>query len=151
MYWPSGVFHDGIELILNRPDGKRHTNYPDQHYANGVQKNRDTKLRFKRAVRILKNMENQLVQAGELTEVPSYFMECLAYNIWNQVYTGTDDWREIAQGALALIYGYANREEPSSGRWTEVNGHKWLFHSDQRWTRQDACRFGLKAFEMVGG
>lgn len=148
-YWPSGSYRQGIELILDRPDGKRHYNYPDQHYSNGVQKNLDTKMRFKRVVRILKNIENKLVDASELAEVPSYFMECLAYNIANQAYTATDDWGEIVTTACALIYGYAKRDEPSTGRWLEVNGHKWLFHSDQRWTREDAQEFALAAFGMV--
>ena len=149
LYQPSGSYRQGIELILDRPDGKRHHNYPDQHYANGVQKNQDTKMRFKRVVRILKNIENKLVEEGELAAVPSYLMECLAYNVADQAYTGSDEWREIVTTACAVIYGYAKRDEPPTGRWLEVNGHKWLFHPGQRWNRQDARTFAARAFAMV--
>jgi hypothetical protein len=148
-YWPSGEYRQGIELILNRPDGKRQFNYPDQHYDNGVEKNLLTSKRFKRTVRILKNIEGQLVAAGEMPEVPSYFMECLAYNVSHGVYNNADTWREIVRGVCAQIWGYSKEPEPNVGRWLEVNGLKWLFHPEQRWTREDAQRFAEMAFGMV--
>jgi hypothetical protein len=148
-YWPSGEYRQGIELILDRSDGKRHYNYPEQHYNNGIQKNLRTSKRFKRTVRILKNIEGQLVAVGEMPEVPSYFMECLAYNVPEYVFKDTKTWREIARNVCAEIWGYAKEPEPSSGRWLEVNGFKWLFHLDQRWTREDARDFATMAFGMV--
>jgi len=97
----------------------------------------------------LKNIEGQLVEAGEMPEIPSYFMECLAYNVSHGIYSSADTWREIVRGVCAQIWGYAKEPEPNIGRWLEVNGCKWLFHPDQRWTREDAQRFATLAFGMV--
>lgn len=150
-YWPSGAWRQGIELILDRPDDRRHVNYPEQHYANGVAKNKATSKRFKSTVRILKNIENQLVAAGEIREIPSYFVECLAYNVSDSDYTAPTTWREIVSNASAEIWRYCKEPEPAveGDRWVEVNRGKYLFHWQQRWTRADGERFALMAWQMV--
>jgi len=66
-----------------RKDGSQVVNYPEQQYTNGVAKNQATGRRYKFLVRILKRLENDLVKAGKLTELPSYFMECLVYCVPN--------------------------------------------------------------------
>jgi hypothetical protein len=151
LYWPGGQPRQGIELILDRSDGKRHINFPDQHYYNGVQKNLRTSKRFKHTVRILKNIESRLSEAGTLPPLPSYFIECLAYNVFDQVYTDSQTWREIVEKVSAVIWGYCQQPEPTteSNRWREVNNHKWLFHDQQRWTRGDAGQFASMAYAMV--
>jgi hypothetical protein len=148
-YWPSGTYRQGIELILNRPNLTRKVNYPEQHYANGVGKNTHTSKRFKRTVRILKNIEGKLVEAGQIAEVPSYFVECLAYNVPDHVYNGPTTWRGIVLDVTAEIWRYAKEPEPTTDRWVEVNEGKYLFHSGQRWTHQDAVAFSLLAWRMV--
>lgn len=150
-YWPNGNWRQGIELILDRPDGRRHVNYPDQHYEYGVAKNKATSKRFKSTVRILKNIENKLVAARQIRVVPSYFIECLAYNVGDYAYTAPTTWREIVSNATAEIWRYCKEPEPTSeaDRWLEVNRGKYLFHSQQRWTRADGEQFALLAWRMV--
>lgn len=139
----------GIELILNRPDGHRHYNYPDQHYDNGVAKNLRTSKRFKHAVRILKNIEGQLVNAQLMREFPSYVIECLAYNVADLFYIQMTSWRQLIQTICLVIMGYVREPEPLVNRWVEVNDHKWLFHPHQTWTRQDVDLFATLAYRTV--
>ena len=142
-------FRQGIQLILNNPDGKRHYNYPDQHYENGINKNITTSKRFKRAVRIMKNIEHILCHEGKVSKIPSYFIECLAYNISDPIYLDDNSWREIVSNICAKIYGYAKNPEPDSEKWKEVNGYKHLFHTDQTWQREDALNLALLVYDKL--
>jgi hypothetical protein len=54
----------GIAILSQ--DGKWTFNFPEQHYANGVQKRAGTQLRFKKIVRMLKRLRDELVEAGVL-------------------------------------------------------------------------------------
>src|SRR5439155_500913 len=74
-YW------QGIRLLPDRSPGHWITNYPQQHYDNGVAKNLATSKRFKCVVRILKNLENQMVKDNSSPVVASYLIESLAYNV----------------------------------------------------------------------
>jgi hypothetical protein len=68
--------------ILSR-DGKWTFNFPDQHYNNGVAKRTRTRLRFKKIVRMLKRLRDELVDTGGLqaNEAPSFLIECLVYDV----------------------------------------------------------------------
>jgi hypothetical protein len=57
-------------------------NYPQRHYLKGVAKNERTANRFKRTVRLFKNLRSELVDRRLISEklVTSYFIECLLYN-----------------------------------------------------------------------
>lgn len=141
----------GIQLILDRPDGVRHFNYPEQHEGNGIQKNNLTGRRYKSVVRILKNVSEHLSKNGIQELYTSHMIESLAYNVSNTVYTQGLPWRSLVTDVLVTIYGYLSKPEPihENMRWTEANGHKWLFHPQQNWTRQQAMNFVLNAWGVV--
>lgn len=141
----------GIALILDKPDGKIHFNYPDHHFDNGVAKNNRTGRRYKRAVRILKNIENKLVADGIIKAFPSFLIECLAYNVPDHIYNAQTDWRTLINAMCTHFWAYvSNDAEPvDSLRWTEVNEHKYLFGLHQRWTKQEAKDFTLQTYVMV--
>lgn len=145
-------YRQGIQLILNVPDGKRHSNYPDQHYKNGVDKNTSTSKRFKSVARILKNTNVYLSNNNGLSMHPSFMVECLAYNISNSTYTTNKTWRDIILRGSEEIWEYLNKDEynlPETLRWTEVNGHKFLFHGHQNWTKSDAKQFIQSAYSLL--
>lgn len=134
----------GIELILDNPDGKRHFNYPDQHNSNGIKKNKATSKRYKSSVRILKNIKEYIKTNGNDGHFPSYMIESLAYNVPDDIYLYAKTWREMIQNICVSAYTYLDKAEPYSdetSRWREVNGHKFLFHPEQNWTRDDAIIF----------
>ena len=60
-------------------------NFPRRHSDNDTVKHQATASRFKPTVRIIKNMRNRLVANGAFTKkkAPSYFIECLLYNVPN--------------------------------------------------------------------
>lgn len=64
-------------------------NYPKQHKANGIAKNERTQGEFKRIVRVFKNVRDSMIDDGTIREnlAPSYFVECLLYNVPDSCYT----------------------------------------------------------------
>ncbi|QDP72144.1 nucleotidyltransferase [Legionella israelensis] len=152
-YWyiGKGWVRKGIGLILDQPDGKAHFNYPDQHFNNGVKKNNSTGRRYKSTVRILKNIKNKLVTEGYITDFPSFLIECLAYNVPDNIYNTNDNWRSILTNLCVSIWGYVDKaDEPNDLlRWTEVNGHKYLFGAHQNWSKQQTKDFILSVYRMI--
>jgi hypothetical protein len=140
-------YHEGIRLISDRAPEARLVNYPHRHYANGVTKNEETSLRFKRVVRILKNLENKMVEDGACPEVASYLIECLIYNAPTEAF-GPDTWG--ARTRKVLVHAWEDTgEAESESRWYEVDGWKYLFGSHQRWTREEAREFIHCAWQYV--
>lgn len=59
-------------------------NYPKLHHDNGAQKNSSCNGAFKPLIRIFKNARNRAQ-----SDFPSYFLECLLYNVADSQYVGT--------------------------------------------------------------
>lgn len=145
-------FRQGIQLILNNPDGKRHFNYPDQHLQSGIDKNTSTMKRFKNTVRILKNINNYLFENSHLISYPSFMIESMAYNINSSIYTANDNWRDIILRICENSWNYLKINEGNyvdSNRWLEANGYKYLFHQDQKWNRDDAKQFVINVYGLL--
>lgn len=68
------------------PEGQQICNFPKRHYNNGANKNSDQQTRgwYKPTVRVFKNARNR-INTGLLLpkQFPSYFIECLLYNVPN--------------------------------------------------------------------
>lgn len=122
-------------------------NWPEQQLANGRAKNIATGQRYKNFVRILKNSENYLVDAGAITAKPSYFMECLIWNVPNHVMTGgtlDNDFRDTLQWLydhLTDAYVYAD--------WDEPNAMHYLFWQGQKWTLDDAREVVAETWNLL--
>jgi hypothetical protein len=134
-----------------KKDGSSIVNYPAQQLENGKAKNLRTGYVFKKATRVLKRVENAMVQAQVFGAVPSYLIECLAYNCPDPVFSGST-WTETMRAALVHIWNSLDGEEPtdSADRWREVNDCFYLFHSSQRWTRVDGRSFAHAAWNYLG-
>ena len=133
--------------ILSRDASAWTFNFPQQHTENGVAKRARTKLRFKRCVRMLKRLRNELtelgVRAGEL--IPSYLIECLAYRVEDAFYLDeTDD-------NFARIYRITHRLQQlvADPNWvaqaSEINDVKGLFGDWQGWTSAQVVAFLIAA------
>lgn len=148
-YFRSGGHQDGAKVF--KTDGSSIENYPDQQKTNGNSKNTRTGLRYKKAVRIMKRLENAMVAAGSHREVPSFFVECLVYNVPDAVLMRST-WTEIVRGILAHLYNELEGSEPSDDgtRWLEVNECKYLFHTAQKWTRAEGRDFALAGWRYLG-
>lgn len=141
----------GIKL-LNDADPYEHiVNYPKQHLDVGVRKNDATQRRYKKVVRILKRLENEMVDEGLIAEVPSFLIESAVFNVPNSAFTTPSTWTGRVRNALAHLFnGTLDDSCYRSDEWLEANGIKYLFHSAQAWTYQDAHCFASRAWDYIG-
>jgi hypothetical protein len=138
----------GTEFVSD--SGKRIVNWPQQHYDNGVAKNQRTRERFKAMVRVLKNLRNEMDDAhiAEAGPIPSYFIECLVYNVPDSTF-GYATYYDTLKEILRFIYLGTETDE-TARKWLEVNELKYLFHAEQPWTRAQGNAFVLAAWRYVG-
>ena len=149
-----GVTENGIALITS--EGRRITNFPDQHYANGCAKNDRTRRRYKRVVRILKRLRNHIAENPDAPQsiraaaksTASFLIDCLVYNCPDTVFENAEIYDDVV-GVLRYLSAVLN--DPADGRtllgmpswvfWREVNGIKPLFGLEQAWTVAGAASF----------
>jgi hypothetical protein len=150
-YFASGGSRTGTRIVTK--EGKHFENYPAQQLKNGNQKNSSarTKIFYKQSVRIMKRVENAMLDAGEHKEVPSFFIECLVYNCPDELFLGPT-WTETVRDLIVHIWDSLQGAEPDEEdeRWLEVNECKYLFHSNQKWTREDGRAFAKAAWNYLG-
>lgn len=111
------LYYKGIQI---HPDSRGTVvNWPEQTYENGTAKNNVTGRRYKRIVRILKRLENDMVEKGIIKEVPSFLIECLVYNVSNEGFQH-DTYLADVRWVLAHIFN-ETRDGGESEDWVEVN------------------------------
>lgn len=139
----------GIAILSN--SGTWTLNYPDQHHANGIAKRARTQLRFKKNVRMLKRLRDELVESEIIKkgEVPSFLVECLVYGVEDISFlVETDDRYDRLQRIVRRIHEQLNDASWSSAA-AEINGIKPLFGSRQPWTFDGAMRFTAAAWTRL--
>lgn len=146
-YFASGVKRDGTMVI--KKDSTRLRNYPKQQIENGRAKNSRTSKYYKKAVRVMKRVENAMVVAEVHQAVPSFFVECLVYNCPDEIIL-RPTWTETVRDILVHVWNGLEGAEPTTDRWLEVNECKYLFHSAQDWTRDDGRAFAKAAWNYLG-
>ncbi|MFF5131095.1 hypothetical protein ACFY41_29745 [Streptomyces syringium] len=136
-------------IVFGR-DGKKIVNWPELQLTNGRAKNdwSRTGRRYKIVVRVLKNVENDLAAQGIIEALPSYFSECLVYNVPDPVFLdGSLD--DAVRESLRELY----RQLASPGMaWkgmVEPNGVKMVFGEGQKWDEQDALDLILGAWRYL--
>jgi len=154
-YYTEGLSLDGTYEYLSGvgfiPDkGNRIINWPDQNYENGVRRNDETGRRYKRVIRILKNLRNAMQEdkVAEADNMASFLIESLVWNAPQEAFqhdTYTDDVRYV----VANIFN-RTRSDNKCSEWREVNEIKYLFRPSQAWTREQANRFLEAAWNYIG-
>ncbi|OLB79020.1 MAG: hypothetical protein AUI16_02325 [Alphaproteobacteria bacterium 13_2_20CM_2_64_7] len=132
-------------------DGRLTINFPDQHHGNGMQKRARTQLRFKRNVRMLKRLRDELVTGNVIKgeEVPSFLLECLVYAVEDDYFLVEADDR---YGRLTRVVRriHEQLDDPAWLRTAiEINGVKLLFGSHQAWTADSAKTFTAAAWSRL--
>jgi hypothetical protein len=149
-YFSRTYYEEGIRLRNDARPNDDIENYPEQHLERGTPKNDATSRRYKRVVRILKRLENEMVEGGIIGPVPSFLIESAVFNVANDDFDYAS-WAGRVMATLAHIFnGTMNNECVSSSQWMEVNGIKYLFHANQSWTHEQAHEFASKAWDYVG-
>lgn len=149
LYFASGTSREGTKIFAK--NGSSMENYPAQQLENGRSKNLRTGFAYKKAVRILKRIENAMADQGQHRELPSYFIECLAYNCPDGVF-GRSTWTEVVKECLGHIWEDLQGSEPSDAeqRCLEVNECFYLFHAGQKWNRAWGREFSHAAWNYLG-
>ncbi len=135
---------------IRSDDGYEITNWPEQHYLNGVTRNQATGMRFKGVTRILKELRFEMMGAGiaAARPLPSYLVECLVFNAPNSDFGHSYVYDDLGE-VIASVYNATKTDEPCH-EWGEVNELKYLFRASQPWTREQANAFLLAAWRYVG-
>lgn len=143
-------YHEGVEM--RGAKNERIINWHAEHYSNGVRKNNETCRRYKRVVRILKRVRDDMRNSSDsatsaAANVPSFMLECLAYNASNDCYQ-RDHLYDDVRAVVAQMW---NKTKPDrEERLVEVSGMKWLFGASQPWSKAEAHNFLLRAWNHIG-
>lgn len=138
--------------VVFTKDGKHIVNWSQQQLDNGRAKNTRTGRRYKLAARALKAVENDLAALGVIKDLPSYFMECLIYNVPDPILKNALSLDLAFQAALMHLKGqftfWSLTATPDA--MVEPNGIKKLFGSGQKWTKDDARQLVTAAWDYLG-
>jgi hypothetical protein len=147
---PSGALSYISGTLLTPDSGRDIRNYPNQHYERGIEKNTRTQKTFKRTVRILKRLRNEMAAAGvmEAAAIPSYLIECLVGSVPEDSFF-YDNWHQVVRAVLAEIFN-GTVQDKRCRDWLEINRIKILFHVFQPWQRQVAHDFAAAAWDYIG-
>jgi len=140
----------GVEMIPDDFSPRRVKNWPEQHYQNGVSKNDATSRRYKRVVRILKALSNEMAKNNikSAKDTPSFLIECLVFNASNPCF-GYSAYKLMIRAVLAELFNSTMMHDKCS-EWGEVSELKYLFRESQPWTRQGAHQFLSDAWDYIG-
>lgn len=141
------LYHSGIGFISDL--GKRITNWPIQNYTNGLQKHENTGRRFRKMIRILKRLRNEMREEkiASAESIASCLIEALVWNVPNGSFgnnTYTQDVREV----LAHTFNSTLKVEDCN-EWGEVNELQYLFRGGQPWTYGQAHLFLSDAWNYL--
>lgn len=138
----------GVAFLTDYPS-VRVGSFPNQHYQKGVEKNDATNGAYKATVRVLKNLRNEMVDKGlyPADAMPSFFIECLVWNVPNS-YFQNDTYREDARSVALKIWSDM-RDPEKANNYAEVCDLHWLFRGSTKRTPAQAENFMLKAWSYL--
>ena len=139
-------FVEGIKFFSQT--GAQVINYPKDHISNGRKKNNDTNYKFKKLVRIMKHIRNEMVSDGKLNGeiITSFLVECLVWNVPNSHITKYDSWNDTLQDSIAYLWNVIN--DGNADEWGEVSERLYLFRG-RKWTMQDTKDFLEKMYNYL--
>ena len=134
---------------LQAKTGEIVKNYPKRHKANGIAKNNNTSYQYKKLVRIMKHIKNEMVEDKKTDgdKITSFLVECLVYHVPNNVITGYSTWTETVK--QVIIYLYNEIKDGHHTEWCEVSDMLYLFRN-RKWTDEDAKQWLVTAWNYLG-
>jgi len=135
-------YYEGV-VFWDRSTDEKIVSYPKIHFSNGADKNDDTHKRFRETVRIFKNARSYLVDKNEIEEglAPSYFIECLLYNVPSGKYD-----HGLKNRYQSVVNWLVNNEIDGFHCQNEIQD---LFgNKSTQWSTSDANRFIKELVEL---
>lgn len=141
-------YHSGVEMLADGGSGI--VNWPEQHYENGTSKNTATGRRFKRIVRVMKTLSNEMSAAGieSAERAPSFLIECLVWNTPDECLVRPKYTSAVRETLVHLFNSTLTDDVPNE--WGEVSDLKYLFRGKQPWTCGSAHEFISDAWDYMG-
>jgi len=127
--------HEGIETRPSDSPNRRIIQWPEQHYQRGAVKNEATNRRYKRVVRILKCLRNELSETGsaDARATKSCFLEHAVYNVPHERFNRSEGtYYDDVKGVVTHLWQVARDQR--AARLTEGSEMQLLFRSDESWT-----------------
>lgn len=140
-------YTEGIKLYSE--DGNEVVNYPKIHIQNGINKNNKTNHRYKKLVRIVKNVRADMVDDKIIDgdKITSFLVECLVWNFANSQINKFSSYTDLLERFISTEWNQIDRNEHSE--WGEVSECLYLFRY-RKWTDHDAKDFLLKMWNYLG-
>ncbi|MBI9081440.1 MAG: nucleotidyltransferase [Pseudodesulfovibrio sp.] len=147
-YHKNKTFAEGVTL-LERDGGRGTVNWPEQHYKNGVEKNKATGKKYKQLVRGLKKLSLEMEAEGYASAraIPGFLCECLMWNVPNGKITGKTLYDGLRE---SIAYLHNTIDNGNHTTWGEVSDLKDLFGPHQKWTDKQTKDFLYEAWHYVG-
>lgn len=146
------LYEEGVKLYADN-SREEIINFPKQHLKNGVSKNNDTSRRFKRLVRIIKNLYIRMKDEGFYSNAnkTSFLLECLTYNYPNSNFHKTQecDWNNILRNYIIYFLSGSNEWSREWIKWVEVSECLKLLYG-HKWSRKDVNKFMYKLWNYLG-
>jgi hypothetical protein len=125
-------------------------NFPKIHYDNGVNKNSQarTNQNYKPVTRIFKNLKSHLVQNNIISSdlAPSYFIQCLLYNLPDNLFRGNTYQSIVVQLLNGLVADVNNNRFQN---YVCQNEQLKLFgETKEQWNTPDAIAFIKAIIEL---
>ena len=141
-----GYYDKGFTFLTSQ--GDQIENWPEQHYDQGVAKNKATNYQFKSVVRIFKRLRYEMMKENiaSASGLSSFAIECMIYNVPDGKFNQTNNIAQFIHVWAELGDKLGNSE--SCADWVEVSGMKYLFR-DQESKRQAALNWVIDAWHYV--
>lgn len=138
---------EGIRFYAK--DGREVTNYPKVHLKNGTNKNNKTNYDYRKLVRIMKHIKNNMVDVHKADgdKITSFLVECLVWNVPDNIITGYSTWTETVR--QTIIYLFNAIKDGKHTEWGEVSEMLYLFSACRKWTDQDAKQWLVDAWNYL--
>lgn len=142
-------FESGTRFFSD--NNKTITNFPKQHIANGIEKNKATSRRFKRLVRLHRQLRYKMIDDGEEVSdnITSFLLECLVWNVPNNKIDNYNSWNDRLKESIAFIFNNTIKKSDCE-EWGEVSELFYLFHSGRKWSYSDVNKYMDTLWDYLG-
>jgi hypothetical protein len=80
--------------------------------------------------------------------ITSFLLECLVWNVPNEVINNDDGWTERLRGSITYLYQNTKNHDTCKD-WGEVSERLYLFHPSRKWTQQEVNEFLLQMWAYL--
>ena len=143
----STVYIEGIKFFTK--NNIEIINYPKEHINNGKLKNTRLNYQYKKLVRIMKHIRNDMVDDGKANgdKITSFLIECLVWNLPDNIIKLQNTWKETIHNSITYLWNAIN--EGKYKEWGEVSERLCLFHSERKWTPDETKDFLYSMFNYL--